>query len=164
MTLSLSKDYRKLSGDRVVAECEIYRDTDRAAEIEKSHLTKHLVFNLRGGCVYIRQFINQQYLNTLFPSGDRGVFPTITLFPEASDPIRLQNLNVGYLGLKQGKDALGIVFRFIDLTPKHLDQLTEAQSLFPALTKREKSIRFAELALRFNHMKTAMERPIFPSV
>ena len=139
-------DQRKFSGDRVVARCEVVFERNDPFSIWDNVKTGHIVLNIRGGCLYLGHYIDEQTVEKIFPDNGSGKFIKLTLSADNRPDVVLENLKVSYQRLRLEANREGIVFRFVDITEKQLDLLGSLGERLPKIGNREvASVPFEEL-------------------
>lgn len=140
------KDKRKLSGDRVLAKCELTLNIVDPYSTYSRVKTGHFVMNVRGGCLYLTEKIQKRNLQHIFPDGHTAKFRQLALMRDDLPDIVLRDLNVEFLRLREQADRTGIVFRFVDTTESQMDLLYKAQTELPAISSDEEaSVPFEEV-------------------
>lgn len=150
MTQLLEKNARNLSGERVVAQCEFFTPTFNRLLTEKSNTSHPIVFNLRGGCIYIQEYIDANHLHALFPVSRKGKVAKLALFDDVNH-FSLSNININFVRLKPSADAIGIVFRFANLSLLQMDSLQKAHQAFSAVDGTESAIQLSNDLLHWQH-------------
>ena len=89
---------RNISGPRLVARCEfelphvnIFSSGRRAVK------AGNLVFNSRGGCLYVADAVDDAVIEDVFSPKRSTVFKTITLFPAEASPVVLRGVGARFL-------------------------------------------------------------------
>lgn len=141
MTQQPDKNFRQLSGERVAAHCEFYTPSFNKILPERANAPHPIVFNLRGGCIYIQQYIDAQHLDALFPNNRVGRVSFLALFDDEGNHFSLSDVKVQLVRLQPSRDGIGLVFRFVNLTQHQLDQLQKAHRAFPEMRCDESSIQ-----------------------
>ncbi len=136
------RDLRRLSGKRVFAQCELFKPAFTNSLPEKDNTIYPIVFNLRGGCIYIQHYLDTQHLHALFPKNNEGTISQLTLCDTQSTLIELHDIPLRFVRLRTVGDSLGIVFRFVNLSAEHMDFLHKAYSAFPTLAVSESCLQF----------------------
>lgn len=140
------KDKRKISGDRVLAECEVLLPNSDPFSHYNNLKAGHIVLNTRGGSLYLAEHFNERNIEKIFPNGETTVFNTLKLSANSQPDIILAGLKVKFLRLRKEPHREAIVFRFIDLTEEQLDLLSIAQYQLPAIgDNEESSVPFEEV-------------------
>lgn len=136
---AVSSDKRKFSGQRVLARCKITLPIFDPFSNASNLKAGYLVFNMRGGCLYLGEHIHSKNIKKIFPDDYTVALKELHLSSNHTADIAVQNLTIKFLRLKELDDREGIVFRFVDLTEQQVDILYKAQELLPAITGREES-------------------------
>tara|TARA_R110001583_G_scaffold195021_3_gene368539 strand:- start:142 stop:603 length:462 start_codon:yes stop_codon:yes gene_type:complete len=132
-------DKRKISGNRVLAECEIVLPV-RNPYSNYGHVKKgYLVLNIRGGCLYLPEQITEQDIGKIFPDGRTTVFKKLTLLSRDAPEIVIHDIKVTYSRLRKDLSRVGIIFRFTDITEEHLDELSSLQHKLPIIGSDEEA-------------------------
>jgi hypothetical protein len=152
-----SSDKRKFSGQRVLARCKITLPIFDPFSNASNLKAGYLVFNMRGGCLYLGEHIHSKNIQKIFPEDDTVTLKELILSSNHTADIAVQNLTIKFLRLKELDDREGIVFRFVDLTERQVDILYKAQELMPEITGREESsVPFEKvMTLDRGHFETA---------
>jgi hypothetical protein len=139
-------DKRKFSGNRVLAECEVILPrTDPFAHYE--NIKKgYMVLNIRGGCMYLPEYFNEENIAKIFPDGHSTTFEKLTLSANDKPTTIIENIKVSLIRLRKEENREGIVFRFVDISEEHLDILEKIQYKLPAIgSDEEASVPFEEI-------------------
>jgi len=137
---------RKISGDRVIAECEVLLPNSDPFSHYNNLKTGHIVLNIRGGCLYLAEHFNNRNIVKVFPNGQTSVFTKLIVSVVDQPNIIINNLKVMFIRLRKEACREGIVFRFVDITEEQLNLLSEAQHQLPAIgANEEASVPFDEL-------------------
>ncbi|WP_275096896.1 hypothetical protein [Sedimenticola hydrogenitrophicus] len=152
-----SSDKRKFSGQRVLARCEITLPIFDPFSNASNLMAGYLVFNMRGGCLYLGEHTHSKKFKKIFPEDYTVTLKELILSSNHTADIAVQNLTLKFLRLKGLDDREGIVFRFVDLIERQVDILFKAQERMPAITSREESsVPFEEvMTLDRDHLETA---------
>ncbi len=133
------KDKRLFGGDRVIAKCKIMLPiTDPFAHYNNIK-TGYVVLNMRGGCLYIGESIDECNISKIFPDGENAVFQKMGLSAKNQSDILICNLKVAFIRLRKEINREGIVFKYTDLTEMQMDLLYTAQYTLPAIGASEES-------------------------
>jgi len=140
-------DRRKLSGDRVLAECEIVLPVSKTfSYISHNVKTGYVVLNIRGGCFYLQEHFTDKNVEKFFPDGHMTILQKLTLFPRNKPNIILNKIKVTFLRLRKEENREGIVFQFTDITEEHLDILETLRFKLPLIGSNEQtSVPFNEI-------------------
>lgn len=136
---------RKLSGERVLAECEVVvKNVDPFSSY--NYVKKgHMVLNARGGSLYLLERFTEQNIQKLFPDGKTTEFTKLTLFANNEPEIIIEKLKASFIRIIKDKNREGIVFSFIEITEKQLDILESLGSKLPIIgADEEASVPFNE--------------------
>lgn len=147
------KNYRKLSGARVAAQCEFHSPAFNRLLPERANAPHQIIFNVRGGCIYIQQYLDAHHLHALFPNKRLGKLSHLALFDDEDNHISLHDIKVRFVRLKPSVDGIGVVFRFVNLTQYQMDSLQKAQRTFPAMHSSESSIQLSNDLLNWRMKK-----------
>ena len=124
-------DKRRFSGARVLARCEVLFRKDDPFATWNPAKTGHVALNVRGGCLYLGEYYDEQNIEKLFPDNGSGTFERLTLSADNWPDIVLENVKVVFLRLRKEDRREGIVFRFVDITEQQLDLLDDLTSSLP---------------------------------
>lgn len=134
-----SVDKRKLSGNRVLAKCEvILKNVDPFSQynpVKKGYV----VLNVRGGCLYFTERFTEKNIKKIFPDGKTTEFTKLTLFAENKPDIIIENIKALFVRIVNDQDREGIVFTFTEITEKQLDILESLGPLFLAIGPDEEA-------------------------
>ena len=139
-------DKRKFSGNRVIGRCEVIIHKDDPFATWNNVKTGHMILNIRGGCLYLGEYLDEQTIMKFFPDNGSGKFTKLTLSADNRADVVLENIKIFFLRLRKKASRKGIVFRFIDITDKQLDILEYLSSNLPAIgPSEEASVPFDEI-------------------
>ena len=144
MTQQLDKNNRSLSGERVVAQCEFFSPALNRLVTEKAQAPHPIVFNMRGGCIYIQQYLDASHLEALFPHQRLGKLSQLSIFDNDANHFIFSDIKLRLVRLKPSLDAIGVVFRFVNLNPTQMDLLQQAHSALPAMRSAETAIQLSD--------------------
>ena len=139
-------DKRKISGNRVIAKCELNLYViDPYSSLNKTKMG-YFVLNARGGCLYLSEHIHKRNLHNIFPDGEVTKIKRLVLSRELKPDIIIDDLNIMFLRLIKQTNREGIVFRFVDITEAQMDLIYTAQSELPTINSNEEtSVHFDEV-------------------
>ena len=133
-------DKRKISGKRVIARCEVVVKTDDPFATWGNVKTGHVVLNIRGGCLYLGEYFDEQNIQKMFPNNGLGTFIRLTLSADDETPdIVLENVRVGFQRMKKEANRDGVLFSFVDITEEQLDILFGLNSTLPEIGPDEEA-------------------------
>lgn len=146
-------DKRKLSGDRVLAECEIVVKNANPFSSYNPVKKGYVVLNVRGGSLYLPEHFTEENIEKLFPDGKTTEFTKLTLYANKKPPIIIENIKVLFVRLIKNQNREGVVFSFTEISEEQLDILESLSSKLPAIgPDEEDSVPFEEiLTLNRNH-------------
>ncbi|MEM9388115.1 MAG: hypothetical protein AAGA68_23885 [Pseudomonadota bacterium] len=122
----------------MIAKCEVIADT---ANPYAWHPVKcgYIVLNVRGGCLYLGECLDEKDLANLFPDDGRGTFIRLTLSSASGPDVELEYVKVAFQRIRKYADREGIVFTFLDVSERQLDVLLSAIATLPAIGHREEA-------------------------
>lgn len=139
-------DKRKFSGNRVIGRCEVIIKKDDPFATWNNVKTGHMVLNIRGGCLYLGEYFDEQNIVKFFPDNGSGKFIKLTLSADNRPDVVLENIKVAFLRLRKEANREGIVFRFVDITDTQLDILDNLRFNLPTIgPSEEASVPFDEI-------------------
>jgi len=123
---------RNISGPRLVARCEfelphvnIFSSGRRAVK------AGNLVFNSRGGCLYVADAVDDAVIEDVFSPKRSTVFKTVTLFPAEASPVVLRGVGARFLRARREMTREGMVFRFVNVPDEAFETLNSLSALLP---------------------------------
>lgn len=120
---------RKISGDRLYARCELeLRSDDLFLSGNQPVKVGNLVFNMRGGCVYLDEAIDDTVIDTVFSRKRTTTLKSLTLFPENGDKIVIMDIKIKFLRARREMMREGMVFRFLNFSDEAFEQLERVKS------------------------------------
>jgi hypothetical protein len=135
-----NEERRKLSGNRVLAECQIVLPVSKTFDyISDNVKIGYVVLNSRGGCFYLQEHFTEKSLVKFFPDRHMTILKKLTLFPKDKPKIIFNNIKVAFLRLKKEENREGIVFQFADITEEHLDILETLRFKLPLIGSNEQT-------------------------
>lgn len=137
-TANRVSDKRQLSGQRVIAPCEVIADTANPYAWNPVRYG-YMVLNVRGGCLYLGEVFDDKDIETMFPRDGRGIFTSITLCAENAPEVLLENMHVAFKRINKHADRDGIVFTFLDVSEAQLDTLLRAIDTLPRIGRKEEA-------------------------
>ena len=141
-----SLDKRKLSGDRVLAECEIVLKNDNPFSSYSPVKKGYIVLNVRGGSLYLPEHFTEENIEKLFPDGKTAEFTKLSLYANNKPEIIIEDLKVIFVRLIQNQNREGVVFSFTEISEGQLDILESLSSKLPAIgPSEEESVPFEEI-------------------
>ena len=145
-----NRDKRKFSGNRVIGRCEITLKNLDPFTIHEDTRSGYMVLNIRGGCLYLNDGVNEKVLEKIFPDGKNTVFKEIRLFSDLDEAIVIKNIKATFLRIRRGKKKAGIVFRFMDISEEHLDVLSSLIEHLPLIEGDEEAALPSNNAIKPN--------------
>jgi hypothetical protein len=124
---------RKFSGDRVIARCEIIVKTDDPFSTWNDVKTGHVVLNIRGGCLYVGEYFDEENIVKLFPKDGIGTLKKLTLRADQGPDVVLENIEIAFVRLVKEAHREGVAFRFANVKEEHLNVLSSLTSHLPAI-------------------------------
>lgn len=139
-------DKRKLSGDRVLAECEVMIKNANPFSSYNPVKKGYVVLNVRGGSLYLPEHFTEENIEKLFPDGKTTEFTKFSLFTKIIPEIIIENIHVLFHRIIQNQNREGIVFSFTDVTEEQLDTLESLMTILPVIgPDEESSVPFEEI-------------------
>ncbi len=131
-------DKRQLSGQRVIARCEVIADAANPYAWNPAK-TGYIVLNVRGGCLYLGEYYDEKDVSNMFPYDGRGTFISLTVSPDHGPDVELQNVSVAFKRIKKQADREGLVFSFLDISEEQLDVLLDLIATLPVISPKEEA-------------------------
>ena len=139
-------DKRKFSGNRMIGRCVVEIKKDDPFAVWNNIKTGHMVLNIRGGCLYLGEYFDENNIQKLFPDNGNGTFLKLTLSSDKKIDVVLENLKVSFLRLRREENREGIVVRFVDISEEQLKILDDLRFNLPAIgPSEEASVPFEEI-------------------
>ena len=131
-------DGRKFGGDRVLAKCEVkVKKLDPFSHFDNEVKSGFIVFNMRGGCIYLEEHISEKNLDKIFPRGNTTVISRLALSGKDRPTEILHDLPVKFVRLRNEENRSGIVIRFANIVTDHLHALERALKNYPRIGDSE---------------------------
>lgn len=125
-------DKRKISGYRLYAHCEVeIPNADVFASRTRWAKAGNLVFNMRGGCLYVDEAVDDALIETVFTPKRIGTFKTLVLYPEGAPHVTLNDLKVRFLRARREMTREGMVFRFLNFSDENFVKLEGLKEVLP---------------------------------
>ena len=130
-------DRRFISGNRVIARCVMELPKVDLYTNFRNRKSAFLVFNVRGGSIYLFEQLNKHSLTGIFPNDRPVKLTNLTLYPREQPEIKLSEISMRFDHIREDAYEKGIVFRFVSLTEKNMDSLNAITLLLPPITANE---------------------------
>lgn len=125
-------DRRKISGDRLYARCEVQvPNVDIFSSQTRWTKFGHLVFNMRGACLYVDEAVTDELIDSVFTRKRACTFKTLTLIPENEQPVILKDMKVRFLRARREMTREGLVFRFVNFSDENFEKLEALKAVLP---------------------------------
>lgn len=137
---------RAISGNRVICACSMQLPKVNAFNQLKIHRKGYLVFNTRGGALYLSPQFDESTVNQLFKPGEAGTIKNFKLYPRGNAEIVVGQISARYLFFTQSQAMPGMVMRFGNMSERQLIMLNTLMQELPRVGPNEHE--FIQKALR----------------
>lgn len=137
---------RAISGNRVICACSMQLPKVNAFNQLKIHRKGYLVFNARGGALYLSPQFDESNVTQLFNPGQAGVIKNFKLHPRGKAEVVIGQISARFLFFTQTQAMPGMVMRFGNLSEWQLEMLNTLMIKLPKVGPDEHE--FIQRALR----------------
>lgn len=111
-----------------------------------------MVFNTRGGSLYLSPQLTDITIAKLFKAGKASMINNLTFQPDTGEPIVIGSVHARFLKFTHTNQNSGVVLRFVHLTDSQLDTLNELGDRLPNVGDREDSLIQTVMVGSFNNI------------
>lgn len=142
----IKRDQRKIGGPRVSAPFKMIVTNPDPFSVHTDKFTGVVVFNVRGGCLFVDNAELSQARSRIFREGPVAALATLDLTTPDEHTCSLQKIKIKLSREKDLDGHPGIVFKFLQSSEQHIDLLnllterlphvdSDIEALIPPLKK-----------------------------
>ncbi len=127
------KNKRLISGNRVICRCSLELPKIDPFDNFKLHRAGYMVFNTRGGSLYMPQQFTEMSITKLFKPNEASKLKKLTFQPEVGAQVVVGDMQARFLKFTNSAGHSGMVLRFVNLAERQLDILNTLVDSLPGI-------------------------------
>jgi len=141
-------DKRAISGQRVICICSMQLPKVDAFSQLRTHRKGLLIFNIRGGALYLSDQFTEDSIPLMFNPGEPGIIKNFKLYPRNRPVINVGDIAARFLKFTNSTTYPGLVMRFGNLSEEQLIILDGLVNELPKVGGDEKNFLLKSLTIK----------------